>query len=68
MKLQKPYLSISSKIANLDSSKKGYYDLVEEKTKLKNNIDKLEIELNKFVYNLYGISEKEKTIIEESLE
>jgi len=43
-------------------------DLVEEKTKLKNNIDKLEIELNKFVYNLYGISEKEKTIIEESLE
>ena len=67
MKLQKPYLSICSKVSNSDTSKKGYYDLVEEKTKLKNDIDKLEIKLNEFIYNLYGISEKEKEIIEDSL-
>ncbi|MFH1053880.1 MAG: TaqI-like C-terminal specificity domain-containing protein [Candidatus Woesearchaeota archaeon] len=67
MKLQKPYLSISSKLANSDSSKKGYYDLVEEKTKLKAEIDKFELKLNEIIYNLYKVSDEEKKIIEDSL-
>ncbi len=67
MKLQKPYLLISPKIANLDSSKKGYYDLVEEKTKLKSEIDKLETTLNEVVYDLYGLNKDDIKIIEDSL-
>ncbi len=67
MKLQKPYLSISSRIANLDSSKKGYYDLVEEKTKMKADIDKLELKLNELVYDLYGLNKDDIKIIEDSL-
>ena len=67
MKLQKPYLSVSSKSANSDSSKKGYYDLVEEKTKIKMEIDKLELMLNELVYELYGLSKEDIKIIEENL-
>ncbi len=67
MKLQISYLSISSKIANLDSSKKGYYDLVEEKTKIKADIDKFLLKLNKLIYELYGITKGEQDIIEKSL-
>lgn len=67
MKLQKSYLSISSKITNLDSSKKGYYDLVEEKTKMKADIDKFELKLNELVYDLYGLNKDDIKIIEDSL-
>ena len=67
MKLQKPYLSICSKVANSDASKKGYYDLVEEKNRLKNAGDKFETRLNEIIYDLYGIAEAEKKIIKESL-
>jgi len=68
MKLQKSYLSISSKIANSESSKKGYYDLVEEKTKMKADIDKFELKLNELVYGLYGLNNKDDIkVIEDSL-
>ena len=67
MKLQKPLLLVASKIAKSDASKKGYYDLVEEKTKIKQEIDKLEFNLNALVYRLYGLNQKEIEIIEESL-
>ncbi len=67
MKLQKPYLSICSKVANSDTSKKGYYDLVEEKTKMKAEIGKFELKLNELVYELYGLSKEDIRIIEESL-
>jgi len=66
MKLKKPYQSISSKIANLGSSKKGYYDIVEEKTKMKADMDKFELKLNELVYELYGITNKEKEIVEKT--
>ena len=66
IKLQKPYLIVCSKIANSESSKKGYYDLVEEKSRLKSEMDKLELKLNEMIYELYGITtESEKKIIEE---
>lgn len=67
MKLQKPFLSILSKISKSDVSKKGYYDLIEEKTKIKQEIDKLESDLNNLIYELYGLKKEEITIIEESL-
>ncbi len=67
IKLQKPYSSICSKVANSDTSKKGYYDLVEEKTKMKAEIDKFELKLNELVYELYGLSKDDIKIIEESL-
>ena len=67
MKLQKPYLSISSKIANSESSKKGYYDLVEEKTKMKTDIDKFELKLNELVYDLFGLNKDNIKVIEDSL-
>ena len=68
MGLQKPYLSVCVKVANSDASKKGYYNLVEEKTKIKTKIDELELKLNELIYELYGIVNKEDIkIIKESL-
>ena len=68
MKLQKPYLSICVKVANSDTSKKGYYDLFEEKTKMEVDIDKFELKLNELIYKLYGLNNKEDIkIIEDSL-
>ena len=67
MKLQKPYSAVNSKLTDSNPSKKGHYDLVEEKTKIKQEIDRLEGQLNNIIYNLYGLNEKEIKIIEESL-
>ena len=67
MKLQKPLLFVVSKIARSDASKKGYYDLVEEKTKIKQEIDKLEFSLNAFVYELHCLKEEDIMVIEENL-
>mgnify|MGYP001578652126 FL=1 len=67
MKLQKIYLSICSKVADSDTSKKGYYNLVEEKTKLKNEMDKLELNLNNIIYEIYKLSKEDTAVIEESL-
>ena len=67
MKLQRPYLSICSKVANSDASKKGYYNLVEEKTKLKNEMDKLELNLNNIIYEIYKLNKEDVAVIEENL-
>ena len=67
MKLQKPLLFVVSKIARSDASKKGYYDLIEEKTKIKQEIDKLEFSLNALVYELHCLKEEDIMIIEENL-
>ena len=67
MKLQKPLLFVVSKIARSDASKKGYYDLVEEKTNIKADIDKFEMKLNELVYELYGLNKEDIKLIEASL-
>ena len=67
MKLQKPLLLVVSKIAKSDVSKKGHYDLVEEKTRIKQEIAKLEFSLNAFVYELYSLRKENIMTIEESL-
>ena len=46
MKLKKRLYPLNVKLSETDSSKEGYYDLQEEKTKIRNDIDKLESELN----------------------
>jgi len=67
MRLQKSFLSIVSKIAKSDASKKGHYDLIEEKTKIKQEIDQLELDLNLLIYELYDLKQKEIEVIEKSL-
>ena len=67
MILQKPFLLVVSKIAKSDASKKGHYDLIEEKTKIKQEIDKLKLNLNSLIYELYDLNQREIGIIEKSL-
>ena len=66
MNLKKQLISINSKLEKTDSAKKGYYDAVEQKTKIDKEIEKVEINLNNEIYELYGIT-KEKEIIENDL-
>lgn len=67
MKLQKSYSAVMSKLINSDATKKGHYDLVEEKTMIKQEIDKREGMLNDSIYELYGLNESEVSIVRESL-
>lgn len=65
MNLQKQYSAICSKADDSDASKKGHYDLIEEKTRIKQEIHKLESNLNSIIYELYGLKQKEMDIVEE---
>ena len=67
MKLQNPLFLVNAKLSKIESSNKRYYDLIEEKTKLIKQMEKLENGINELVYVLYSITDSEKKIIEDSL-
>ncbi len=65
MKFKKQKFLNTSNLSKSDSAKKGHYDLIEEKTKIDKEIEEYESKLNLLVYELYGITEEEKKIIED---
>lgn len=63
MKQQKRLFMVESKLEKSDPAKKGHYDLVEEKSLIVKEKEKLKHELDTIVYNIYGLNEADiKTI------
>ena len=65
---QKPFINLSDKMLSLNKKLQEIGDKnTLEKQKLQEEIKKTDSEIDELVYQLYGITEEEKKIIEESL-
>jgi len=65
---QLPFINLSDKMLSLNKKLQEISDKnTLEKQKLQEEIKKTDNEIDELVYQLYGITEEEKKIIEESL-
>ncbi|HLD42914.1 MAG TPA: N-6 DNA methylase [Candidatus Nanoarchaeia archaeon] len=65
---QQPIIKLADKMISLNKNLNGLKDKqTDEKARLEKEIQKLDSEIDEEVYKLYGITEEEKKIIEESL-
>ncbi len=68
IKIQEKMLTLINRIIGLNKKLNELGDKnTSETSKLREEIDKTDKEIDELVYNLYGLTEKEKKIIEESL-
>lgn len=66
-KEQQPLIKLVDKMLSLNKKLSEMKAKTDERAKLEEQIKKMDSEIDKLVYKLYGITEEEKKIIEESL-